>query len=163
MENDETRPILANVDVKSPITVAVRVSVALIVIVVSVFAALGGSYLIGISNKNAIAASEKAFEAKQAKLQQAFEKAQSQLHTRELESSVRTAIPTCRALIKLDSAKDGASNASMDPNSYGHRLATDITNVVKVSRCRVLIKKVDAGVPLLKIAQMEAKQADGAK
>jgi hypothetical protein len=164
MENEGTKPdITASVDVKTPITVAVRVSLALVVFVVGTFIALGGSFLIGISNKNEIKANEQTFEVKQTRLQQQFEKAQGQLHIRELESSVRTAIPTCRALIKLDSAKDGASNASKDPNSYGHRLATDITGVVKVSHCRTLVRKVDAGVPLLKIAQQEEKQADASK
>lgn len=138
--------ISVKADVKTPISVAVGVSFAIVIFVLTLFLSIGGAYLIGVTNANRIAAQEKAFEA-----------SQKALRTRELESSVRTAIPTCRALIKLDEAKDGASNASMDPNSYGHRLAERITGVVDVSKCRPLIKLVDEGVPLLKIAQMESK------
>lgn len=137
-------------DVKTPISVAVGVSFAIVIFVLTMFLSIGGSYLIGVSNKNTIAANEHAFEM-----------SQRALHTRELESSVRTSIPTCRALIGLDDAKNGASNASSDPHSYGHNLARAITKVVDDTGCRKLIHQVDAGVPILKIAQQEQKATDG--
>ena len=150
LEDRDRTDIQVKADVKTPISVAVGVSFAIVVFVLTMFLSIGGSYLIGVSNRNSIQQNEKMFES-----------TQRSLHIRELESGVRTSIPTCKALIALDDAKNGASNASQDPNSYGHRLAKAITGVVNDTGCRKLIHQVDAGVPLLKIAQQQEKLADG--
>jgi hypothetical protein len=152
MSDDDKRtvPVQLTADVKAPIKTAVAITVAVVVIVLTLFISIGGSYLISLNNRSTVLANEKKFEA-----------SQKALKIRELESGVRTSIPTCRALITLDDAKNGASNASMDPHSYGHNLARAITNVVNVSGCRLLIKEVDSGMPLLKIAQQQQRAEDG--
>lgn len=137
------RHVKVDADIKNPINLAVGISIAIIVFVLTLFVSVGGAYLIAINNTDQIRANEAA------------------LHTRELESSVRTSIPTCRALIGLDDAKNGASNASSDPHSYGHNLARAITKVVDDTGCRKLISEVNAGVPIMKIAQQQQKATDG--
>jgi hypothetical protein len=116
-------------------SIAVFISLVVTAIILSVSAAIGGSYLLTLQAIHT------------QKVQAAA------LAVREKESSVRTAIPTCKALIQMDDAKNGASNASQDPNSYGHRLAAAITTVVDDTGCRKLVYQVEHGVPILKIAE----------
>lgn len=131
-------------DVDAPIGFAVKASLVVIAIFVTLILAIGGSYALTISTDNA-------FKAKQA----AAEKA---LHLRETESSVRTAIPTCKAIIGMDDASHGASNASSDQNSYGHRLARAIHKVNVTSGCPLLIMDLDHHWSILKIAKELPKQ-----
>lgn len=144
-EKDQQDPMRIDVraDVKNPINLAVGISIAIVVFVLTLFVSVGGAYVIALDTKAEVQSNEQA------------------LHTREIESSVRTSIPTCKALIGLDNAKNGASNASSDPHSYGHNLARAITKVVDDTGCRKLIAEVNEGVPILKIAQQQQKAADG--
>lgn len=103
---------------------AVLLSLVVVAFVLSVALAIGGSYLLTIS----------AIHHQQTNEQE--------LKQREAESSIRTAIPTCNALVEMDDAKVGASNASNDPHSYGHNLARAITDVVATTQCRMLLREV---------------------
>jgi len=122
---------------QTPTGIAVAASLFIIGVILSIAIAIGGSYLLTIHTINVQKAAAAA------------------LATREKESSVRTAIPTCEALIQMDNAKNGASNASSDPNSYGHKLARAITAVVADTGCRKLVMEVKAGVPIAKIAEQK--------
>src|ERR1700729_1541975 len=120
---------------QTPTGIAVAICLAFLGVLLSIGLAIGGSYLLTLHTID-------------------VQKAQAAaLAVREKESGVPTAIPTCRALIQMDDAKNGAVNASSSPNSYGHRLAEAITNVVTDSGCRKLVYQIEHGVPILKIAE----------
>ena len=72
---------------------------------------------------------------------------QKQIARREATTQLRASVPTCKALIELDRARIGATNASHDPSSYGHKLARAIHDVVDTTKCYRLIRMVDHHVP----------------
>lgn len=134
----------------TPRGIAISISVFLVSTLIIIGAAIGGSYALtleSIHHNNQVVAAQNRHNNEIA-VRQA-----NALKIREAESSVRTSIPTCRALIQMDDAKRGAVNASSSPNSYGHKLAKAITHVVNGTRCRLLISAVDSGVPISTIAR----------
>lgn len=129
---------------KQAIRLAVIASLAVLTVFVVIGAAIAGSYALSL---HAISQAKQ----QEASIREKAAKAQAALQLREAESSIRTSLPTCEALITMDDAKNGASNASNDPNSYGHRLARSITTVVNTTKCRILVKDVHDHVPYIEI------------
>jgi len=149
----------AAIDVKNPISTTIAIILSVVTLVLTLAGSIGASAAIALSAQSHAEMAARKAEANT----QALKRSDAALRERELTASVRTAIPTCQALIGLDDAKNGASNASSDPHSYGHNLARAITNVVDKTHCRVLITEVKEGVPLTKIVQQEQQQTDGFK
>jgi hypothetical protein len=118
-----------------PERIAVFVSLVICAFVFSVIVGMAGSYAITLHSIDV------------------QHRADVALHQREIESQVRTAIPTCKALVEMDDAKNGASNASSDPNSYGHRLAKAIHDVVARSQCTVILKDLKNGQTIAQIVK----------
>lgn len=105
----------------TPIGMAVGASIVALAFVVSVVLGISGAYLLinsEINHQNAV----------------------------ERVNAVRNSIPICRALVEMDDASHPpVTNASNDPLSYGHKLSRAITDVVKTTRCNVLLTKLHNG------------------
>lgn len=111
----------------------------------SVILLVGSGVLVSVDLANQAVNNEKVNEAR--------------LRLREAESSIRTAIPTCKAIVRMDKASHGASNASHSPNSYGHRLARAIHNVNTTSGCATLVREVNEGWTVTMILAAQEKSA----
>lgn len=92
---------------------------------VTVGASISGAYLLSLQAIHSVAANAAA------------------LHVRELQASVRTAIPTCKALLGMDNASHGAifphyPGASQN-QGYGVRLAAAIHNLYVTTKCNIIL------------------------
>lgn len=69
--------------------------------------------------------------------------AQAALTVREEQSSVRTAIPTCKALLAMDDASHGAKFPHYpgvpQDQGYGVRLSVAIHNLYVTTRCNIIL------------------------
>lgn len=106
----------------TPVSLAVAVSLGVAAILVTIAIAIGGSYVLVLGFIHG----------------QAYQQRIEQL---------RGSVATCEAVVRMDQASVGASNASSDPNSYGHKLARAIHGLAVGTRCYELVRMVDHHVP----------------
>lgn len=120
----------------SPNKIAFMICSVLAVIVLLI----AGGVVLSVSLANRAIQNEKLYEAG--------------LRQREAESQIRTSIPTCKAIVKMDDASHGAVNASNSPNSYGHRLSRAIHDVNVTSGCAKIVHELNEGWSIAKITEM---------
>jgi hypothetical protein len=131
---------------------AVRLVYAMIGIMIGFLILIGGtigtSLLISANNSRNINAQQHAFSV-----------AQARLRSRVQESSIRTSIPTCMAIVKMDDASHGATfpvyPGAKAGEGYGEKLAGTIHNLAETSGCTKLIGLVDQGKTVAQIYAIE--------
>lgn len=105
----------------TPITIAVVVSLICCAFLLSLAAAIGGSYVLILQAEHK---------------QQAFA---TQVVQQQTADQIRQAVPECEQLQAMDNASNGAVNSSSSPDSYGRRLAAAIHSFNVASKCPLLL------------------------
>lgn len=141
MINDQAEGSVQPSEVQAPIGFAVQLALVVVAFVLALILSIGGSYALTIQAISNFKAKEHA--------------AEMALHQREEESAVRTGIPTCKAIVKLDDASHGPQNLGLDVWGYGHRLASAIHDVNVTSGCAVLIHELHEGWSIAKITKFQ--------
>jgi hypothetical protein len=121
----------------TPVSLAVVLSLFVSALILSVAAAIGGSYALTL---NAIHDASVAA---------------AQLHAREATAQIRAAVPTCRSIAEMDSAANVPAKDFPKPpaNVYDERLSSAIHKIDTTTRCPLILNDLKKHMTFLEIAK----------